>query len=298
MSNTICLNDEFSTTRLLTRKEPIVANNKGKHKTMLFIPHNKEQINHGGLRTKGYFKSSYPQKSLLSIITVVYNGESFLEKTIKSVLSQPYDNIELIIIDGGSTDNTVKIIKKYEEQIDYWVSERDQGIYDAMNKGIDVSTGDGLFFLNAGDYFVGNIINNNLHIPSFVPVKYINALGKLVDMPIQDIKFGLPICHQGIIFGRKDIRYDLTYQISSDYDYYLNHGYRYLEFFKNDGYVFYDTTGVSSINVKARNKDVENIIYKHFGLYATLKYSIRTSIINILLSMRHIFIKRLYSHQR
>lgn len=289
MDNTICLNVEFSTTRLLMIKDPIIENNKDKHKTMLFIPHNKEQINHGGLRTKGYFKSSYPQKFLLSIITVVYNGEAFLEKTIQSVLAQPYDNIELVIIDGGSTDSTVEIIKKYEGQIDYWVSERDQGIYDAMNKGIDLALGDGLFFLNAGDYFVGNVINNNLHIPSFVPVKYINTLAKLKDMPIRDIKFGLPICHQGIIFERKDIRYDLTYQISSDYDYYLNHGYQYLDFFKNDGYVFYDTTGVSSINVKARIHDVEKIIYKHFGLYAMLKYSIRERVFNIILSMVRIF---------
>lgn len=75
----------------------------------------------GGLRTKGYFKNSFEDKPLIGIITVVFNGE-----TIQSVINQTYDNIEYIIIDGGTLD----IITKYEDQIDYWVSERDKGIYE------------------------------------------------------------------------------------------------------------------------------------------------------------------------
>ena len=91
------------------------------------------------------------KQPLISIITVVYNGVDFLEETIQSVLNQSYEHIEYIVIDGGSTDGTVDIIKKYEDKIDYWVSERDDGIYDAMNKGMVVATGDFALFLNGGD---------------------------------------------------------------------------------------------------------------------------------------------------
>lgn len=95
---------------------------------------------------------------LISIITVVYNGEKFLEQTIQSVISQTYNNIEYIIIDGGSTDGTVDIIKKYEKHLAYWVSEKDEGIYDAMNKGLKVATGKYVAFINADDWYAENVL--------------------------------------------------------------------------------------------------------------------------------------------
>ena len=107
----------------------------------LTIPINSERISEGGLRLRGKYKVTTPNKPLISVVTVVFNGELFLEETILSVLNQTYDNIEYIIIDGGSTDETVDIIKKYEYAIDYWVSEIDEGIYDAMNKGGKVAEG-------------------------------------------------------------------------------------------------------------------------------------------------------------
>ena len=96
------------------------------------------------------------RQPVFSIITVTYNAERWLERTILSVLSQSYPNIEYIIIDGGSTDGTVDIIKKYEERIAYWVSEPDKGIYDAMNKGIQKATGEWINFMNAGDVYAAN----------------------------------------------------------------------------------------------------------------------------------------------
>ena len=90
---------------------------------------------------------------LISIVTVTYHDKIGLEKTIKSVQGQSYDNIEYIVIDGGSTDGTIEIIKKYEDRIDYWISEPDSGIYDAMNKGIDAATGDFVIFMNSNDTF-------------------------------------------------------------------------------------------------------------------------------------------------
>lgn len=91
------------------------------------------------------------QHPAFSIITVVYNAKDLLELTIKSVTEQTYDSIEYIIIDGGSTDGTVDIIKKYENHISNWISEPDKGLYDAMNKGQKIATGDYIWFINAGD---------------------------------------------------------------------------------------------------------------------------------------------------
>lgn len=90
----------------------------------------------------------------ISVITVVYNDKDGLEKTINSVLSQTYSSIEYIIIDGGSSDGTIDVIKKNEDKIGKWISEPDNGIYDAMNKGIRMATGEWLNFMNAGDIFI------------------------------------------------------------------------------------------------------------------------------------------------
>src|SRR6478752_5627630 len=87
----------------------------------------------------------------ISVITVVYNGEAFLEDCIQSVISQSYTDIEYIVIDGGSTDGSLKIIEAYKDHIHYFVSEKDKGMYDALNKGIKVATGDVVGILNADD---------------------------------------------------------------------------------------------------------------------------------------------------
>ena len=98
------------------------------------------------------------KENLISVITVCYNAENNLERTILSVLNQTYSNIEYIIIDGGSTDGTIDLIKKYADKITYWQSETDKGIYDAMNKGIQKATGEWINFMNAGDLFSSTTI--------------------------------------------------------------------------------------------------------------------------------------------
>ena len=126
---------------------------EGKLGLALCLPDDEGRHGAGGLRTQGYFKSSLPNMPLITVVTVVFNGEKYLEETILSVINQTYKNVEYIIIDGGSTDATLDIIKKYYYAVDYWISEIDNGIYDAMNKGITSSNGEWLNFMNCGDSF-------------------------------------------------------------------------------------------------------------------------------------------------
>jgi len=104
----------------------------------------------GGLRTKGVLKSQ--GKTLVTIVTVVFNCEKYLRQTIDSILSQDYDNVEYVIVDGASTDGTVDIISEFDDKLDYWVSEPDKGISDAFSKGIGLATGDIIGLVNGDDW--------------------------------------------------------------------------------------------------------------------------------------------------
>ncbi len=104
-------------------------------------------------RTGEHIPPSAVGKPRITVITVVLNGCEALKKTILSVTGQTYKNMEYIVIDGGSTDGTLEVIRKHENDIDYWLSEPDKGIYDAMNKGISLASGEWIIFMNAGDCF-------------------------------------------------------------------------------------------------------------------------------------------------
>lgn len=148
---------EFATTRLLTRVPPPIVSVPGSRvERCVVLAHNPQRLDEGGLRTRGYFKTSHPSKPLVSILTVVFNSARFFEKTILSVLNQDYDNLEFIVVDGGSTDGTLELIRKYERAINYWVSEPDRGISDAFNKAIILAAGDYVNFQGAGDYLVSS----------------------------------------------------------------------------------------------------------------------------------------------
>lgn len=169
---------------------------------------------------------------LVSIITVVYNGEKYLEDTIKSVMNQTYQNIEYIVIDGGSTDGTIDIIKKYEDKINYWVSEKDKGIYDALNKGLKVASGEYIAILNADDYFVEDFIESSLAL----------IIGSQTDYCISNVKFinkdsiikpiyplvenyiyqEMPYPHVGALISKKAYDnvglFDTRFKIAGDHD--------------------------------------------------------------------------------
>jgi len=224
-------NNNYSTTKLLTIERPILIQKEDKDfESMLFLPENKTRQGEGGLRTQGYFKKSYEDKPLVTVITVVYNGEAYLEETILSVINQTYDNVEYIIVDGGSTDGTLEIIKKYEKQIDYWVGEKDSGIYDAMNKGINLATGEWLNFMNAGDMFYKN--SSLLDIFSFqqnadvlysdIQMNYQNFFKTMKVKPLKTIWKGMPFSHQSMLIKRdlhKQYFYNTTYRLTADFNF-------------------------------------------------------------------------------
>ncbi|DAB34822.1 MAG TPA: glycosyl transferase [Sulfurospirillum sp. UBA12182] len=247
---------------------------------------NNSTLTQGGLRTQGYFKKSYDGKPLISIITVVYNGEQFLDETIQSVINQTYDNFEYIIIDGGSTDGTIDIIKKYEERIDYWVSERDGGIYDAMNKGIDVASGEWINFMNASDVFYSaetlEYIFNKTHLNNYSVIAGCYTLKDsdkiyFAQQKLQIIKFGeLLSCHQALFFNktnmRDDIYYDLRFPVNSDNDIMMRVIKKnYKIYFSNTIVSVFETRGISSRVKKKLIPEKYRIINKNFGFLGVLK---------------------------
>lgn len=154
MREPICIDKQYSTTRLVRAEKTESVNYPGnKVQTVLFLPEVAGRKGEGGLRANGYFKKSIIDKPLITVITVVFNGEKYLEETIKSVINQTYDNVEYIIVDGGSTDGTLDIIQRYQGRIDYWVSEPDNGISDAFNKGITISSGEIIGIINSDDWY-------------------------------------------------------------------------------------------------------------------------------------------------
>lgn len=187
----------------------------------------------GGLRVKNIVKKNQLNKPLITIITAVLNAEKYLEECILSLHAQKYENYEHIIIDGGSTDRTLEIIKKYEDKIDYWCSQKDKGIYDAFNKGMQLANGEYIGFLNSDDYYSSNTLD--------LLENYIKKY------PEKDFFFGAVKKHWGTLYGYKPYKihwswgfysshsmgffikrdsaklvglYNLNYKYSSDYDYF------------------------------------------------------------------------------
>ena len=148
----------YSTLNNLKKNEPDYLYKKLKNKNLYLENTGKFDL-WGGLRKQGFYKSSNSDKPLISVITVSLNSEKTIEKAIQSVLNQNYDNVEFIIIDGKSSDQTLEIIKKFESSIDLWISEKDTGIYNAINKGLKICSGDIIGILNSDDEYTKDALS-------------------------------------------------------------------------------------------------------------------------------------------
>lgn len=173
------------------------------------------------------FESSLPS---VTIVTVVYNDEKNIEKTLRSVIKQKYPKIEYIVIDGGSTDGTIDIIKKYEKKIDYWISEEDKGVYDAMNKGIDLASGEWINFMNSNDLFynsttIYDVFKETPRDVDFIYGYFIRrgeGKDEYVGMyrPLDELWKGMSFCHQ-TLFAKTQLmkknKFSLNNKVISDY---------------------------------------------------------------------------------
>jgi glycosyltransferase involved in cell wall biosynthesis len=189
----------------------------------------------GGIRTRRDAPVRNPDFPLVSIITVVFNSEMFIEQTILSVINQTYDNIEYIIVDGGSTDGTLNTIRKHEEAIDYWVSEPDGGIYHAMNKGIQLSSGQIVGIINSGDWYEENVVSAVVDLFSdknaevaygdlcFVDVT--TGIQQIVKPKIHLLKESMVHLGHPTVFVKKAVyaqnRFKTDYLIAADYEFIL-----------------------------------------------------------------------------
>jgi glycosyltransferase involved in cell wall biosynthesis len=185
----------------------------------------------GGNRTKGIFKENISSAPLVTVITVTFNSSKTLENTIKSVISQKYDNYEYIIIDGGSSDGTLEIVDKYSSFIAYWLSAPDNGIYDAMNKGISFAYGEWIALLNSDDVYMNDDVlsklatqNDKVSVIATDVVMMTDEGEKVFSVNTKRPLYrNIPYMHTGLFIRHSVYRqlgvYDTKYSIASDIEY-------------------------------------------------------------------------------
>ena len=216
----------------------------------------------------------------ISIVTVVYNAEDLIKKTLDAVREQAYENIEFIVIDGGSEDATLSLIKDADDIVEVLVSENDSGIYNAMNKGASLATGDYITFLNAGDiYYSKDALSDLMNTPNVTDydviygANYYCVNNKLLYQKPRALELfyrGMPFNHQSVIVKSKIVKHypfkDNVYKIQCEYDFLL---YVYLNeyrFYCSDAVVaIYDAGGYSDMNFLERTLE-RWLIIKRAGI--------------------------------
>ncbi len=203
-----------------------------------YLPAHTKRSGEGGMRLQESCNQSANKSPLITVITVVFNSAVTLEKSILSVIKQTCDDMEYLVIDGGSNDGTIDILRKYEYAIDYWVSEPDAGIYDAFNKAVRCSRGDWIYFLGADDYFYDESVLSAIapYLSANSSFKLIYGSVAIVNSQTQELfrvgepwkiakkRFGsiVSIPHQGLMHHRtwfeKYGLFDTSYRMAGDYE--------------------------------------------------------------------------------
>jgi len=224
---------------------------------------------------------------ILSVITVVYNNAADIERTLLSVINQTYPNIEYIVIDGASTDGTLQIIEKYTNQLTKLVSERDKGIYDAMNKGLALATGDYVIFMNSADEFYSpeTVANVFAAAPDadiyYGETEMIGANNESLgqrrhkapeNFTWRDFKYGMSISHQAIYIRRSLVKsYDPKYQLSADIDWILYAAKKAKTIVNVHQYVAkYKVGGMSKHKHRQSLMERFDIMKRYYGLVPTI----------------------------
>lgn len=228
----------------------------------------------------------------ISIITVTYNAEATLERTLQSVAQQTYSEIEHLIIDGASTDHTLEIARQYPHAIVF--SEPDKGLYDAMNKGLQRATGDYLCFLNAGDklhsketlaHIVASISDGSPIGVIYGDTHIVDAQGNFLrnrrltppeHLTWKSFKDGMLVCHQAFYINRQiALPYDMTFRFSADFDWCIRcmkegekQGMQNL--YVHEPLADYLAEGMTTANHQASLKERFQIMAKHYGLLPTI----------------------------
>lgn len=289
MTHYVCLDNRYSTTRMLTVVPPVTMENTDDPLKIKSA---------GGLRTKAYYKASAENKPLITIITVVKNGVKYLEQSLLSVINQTYENIEYIIIDGCSTDGTLDIINNYDDYIDYWISEHDNGIYDAINKGIKLATGDYIAVLQSDDWYEPDIVNSiaeeilkhKLTTPNVIYSNYtiVNETYSKVSRVESTLEYwlGMTISHQSM-FVSADVYtmlggYETGYRLAADYEFFIRMVTGGVVFIGINHYgVFFRLGGNSSLSNRKSIDEAIKINSKYLGRF----------------SRKHaLFMMRIYNH--
>jgi glycosyltransferase involved in cell wall biosynthesis len=223
----------------------------------------------------------------LTVITIVYNDVKHIERTMLSVLGQTYPNIEYVIVDGLSTDGTLDIIKKYQDKISKLISEKDKGIYDAMNKGLAAATGDYVLFMNSGDEFYANDTVAKVFAAAddadiyYGETEMINEKGESLGQrrhkaperfTWRSFKYGMSISHQAIYVKRSiaDL-FNRQYELSADIDWILQATKKGKTIVNTHQYVAkYLVGGMSKKRHRQSLRERFDIMKKHYGLAPTL----------------------------
>ena len=226
-------------------------------------------------------------KPTLSIISIVYNNVRDIERTMLSVLNQSYDHIEYIVVDGASTDGTLEIIQRYQDRLAKVVSEKDAGIYDAMNKGLALASGDYVLFMNSGDeLYAPDTVETVFATAPNVDIYYgetemyneaWQSIGKRrhsapEKFTWKSFRFGMTISHQAIYIRRTLTEpYDRQYELSADIDWILNAAKKARTSVKVSGYVAkYLVGGMSKKRHRKSLNERFAIFTKHYGLLPNL----------------------------